>query len=243
MTDDRSRDQARNQIQIAALVESVRKVAARLKRRLPPHIELDDLISAGHLGLARALATGRVEDPNAFEAYALQRATGAMLDELRGHDQLTRGQRRLAKRLARVEAGLGQRFGRKPETEEIAEELGISSADLAAARHRTARHDRVSLSVAESHTPSRASVAPDAMLDAVRRAEKLRGALAELPGRLKTVVDLSCGEELTLREIGERLGVTEARVCQLRKEAVSRLRSRCAEPTLPPARWSDATAA
>ena len=186
-------------VQISALMESVRKVALRLKRRLPSHVELDELISAGNLGLAQALAHGRIDEPNAFGAYALQRATGAMLDELRGHDQLTRGQRRLAKRLAQVEKGLGQRLGRKPETDEVAAELGIATSDLATARHRTARQDRVSLSVAESHTPAQASFRPDAMLDAVRRAETLRGALQELPGRLKMVVDLSCGEELTLR--------------------------------------------
>jgi RNA polymerase sigma factor for flagellar operon FliA len=66
------------------------------------------------------------------------------------------------------------------------------------------------------------------MLDAVRQAEVLRGALAELPARLQTIVDMSCAEELTLREIGVHLGVTEARVCQLRQQAVKRLRTRCA---------------
>ncbi len=230
--------------QTSALVESVRRAALRLKKRLPAHVELDDLISAGNLGLAQALAYGRFEAPSAFEAYALQRATGAMLDALRGHDHLTRGQRRLAKRLARVEKGLGQRFGRQPETDEVAAELGITTADLASARHSTARRDRVSLSAAESHTPGRPSLRPDAMLDAVRRAEKLRGALDELPRRLKTVVDLSCNEELTLREIGKRLGVTEARVCQLRKEAVERLRVSCVTPSIEPViRWSGASPA
>lgn len=220
------------QLRLADLIERVRKLAARMKKRLPPHVDFDDLVAAGNLGLARALAQGRIDDVGAFEAYALRRATGAMLDELRGNDQLTRGQRRVARRLAQVERALVQKLGRVPEAEEIAAELGISTSELIEARGRTARHDRVSLSVAESHTPAQSTFRPDAMLDAVRQAEKLRGALAELPGRLQTVVDLSCGEELTLREIGARLGVTEARVCQLRQEAVRRLRTRCAEPEL-----------
>jgi RNA polymerase sigma factor for flagellar operon FliA len=212
-------------------------MAGRLKQRLPPHVDLDDLIAAGNLGLAQALANGQVGEPGAFEAYALQRASGAMLDELRGNDQLTRGQRRLAKRLAQIEKGLAQQLGRQPASEEIAEALGMSAGDLAEARRRTARHDHVSISVAETHTLSHSSIRPDAMLDAVRRAEKLRGAMTQLPGRLKVVVDLSCGEELTLREIGKRLGVTEARVCQLRQEAVRRLRTSCNEG------WSSASAA
>lgn len=220
---------------VSGLIERVRKMAARMKKRLPPHVDQDDLEAAGFLGLAQALSHGQLADPSAFEAYAMQRAMGAMLDELRGSDQLTRGQRRLAKRLTEVEKTLAQSLGRRAEPEEIAGELGISMADLDIARVRTARQDRVSLSVAESHTPSHPTLRPDAMLDAVRQAERLRGALAELPGRLQVIVDLSCGEELTLREIGQRLGVTEARVCQLRQEAVRRLRTRCA-----PSEWDTA---
>jgi RNA polymerase sigma factor for flagellar operon FliA len=207
-----------------------------MKRRLPGHVDVDDLIGAGLLGLAQAHAHWQSGDPGAFVAYALQRAMGAMLDELRRGDQLTRAQRRLAARLFEAEHRLSQSLGRQPETQEIGNAVGMTSTEVQIARTRTTRYNRVSLSATECVIPGETDTPePETALQEAQRTQKLRVALERLPGRLRTVVDLSCGEELTLREIGERLGVTEARVCQLRKEAVTQLRRSCSDTILPPA--------
>jgi RNA polymerase sigma factor for flagellar operon FliA len=217
--------------QIPELLTRTRKLALRLKRRLPSHIDPEDLVGVGNLGIARALAHWQGGEEGAFAAYAMQCAWGAMLDELRRNDPLTRGQRRLAAKLHRAEHQLTQELGRQPEHDEIATELGMSPEDVLDAQARTTRRDRVSLSALGSLSPAADSgPTPEAMLDEVRRAERLRGAMNELPDRLRRVVDLWCDEELTLREIGARLGVTEARACQLRKEAIARLEATCAHP-------------
>jgi RNA polymerase sigma factor for flagellar operon FliA len=214
-------------VSIPELFVKVRGLAGRLKRRVPGHVEYDDLVSAGLLGVTRALAYGYVDDPAAFQSYALRCAAGAMLDELRGNDPLTRGQRHLARRLAGAERALSQELGREPEGHEVASAMGFSDNELAEARQSAARRDRVSLSAVESAS-SHASARPDALLVAAREAESLQNARTNLPSRLKTVLDLSTEADLTLREIGQRLGVTEGRVCQLRKEAVRQLRADCA---------------
>ncbi len=215
-------------VSVPELFAKVRGLAGRLKRRIPEHVEYDDLVSAGLLGVARALAQGHMDDPGVFQSYALRCAAGAMLDELRGNDPLTRGQRRVARRLAQAERALSQELGREPEGHEVATAMGVSEAELAEARQSAARRDRVSLAVVESVASSHASVRPDALLVAAQEAESLQKALENLPGRLKTVLELSTEADLTLREIGQRLGVTEGRVCQLRKEAVRQLRADCA---------------
>jgi RNA polymerase sigma factor FliA len=218
------------------LIPRVRRVAYRMKRRLPSHIDVDDLIGAGLLGLAQAQAHWQSGEPGAFAAFAMQRAMGAMLDELRRTDQLTRAQRRLAARLVHAEQTLSHSLGRQPELQEIANAVGMSSGEVQTARTYTTRLNRVSLSATEGIAALETSATgPEGALEEAQRTHKVRLALGRLPGRLRTVVDLSCTEQLTLREIGRRLGVTEARVCQLRKEAVSQLRRSCADTILPPA--------
>jgi RNA polymerase sigma factor FliA len=217
------------------LIPRVRRVAHRMKRRLPSHVDVDDLIGAGLLGLAQAHAHWKGGEPGAFIAYAMQRAMGAMLDELRRTDQLTRAQRRLAARLVEAEQRLSQSLGRQPEVQELASAVGMSPSEVQTARASTARLNRVSLSATEGVVAvDTLGAGPEGALQEAQRTHKVRLALGRLPGRLRTVVDLSCTERLTLREIGQRLGVTEARVCQLRKEAVSQLRRSCSDTILPP---------
>lgn len=220
---------------LTSLCAMVRAAAFRLKRRLPAHIEVEELIGAGNLGLAKALANWKGGEPSLFDGYALRCAVGAMLDELRAADPLTRTERGLAANLAATERKLTRRLGRQPETEELAAELGISPAELAVLRSRTTRTGRVSMGAGDSLLPvASPALHPEAELEEHQRALRFRTALEVLPDRLRTVLDLSCGDDLTLREIGARLGVTEARVCQLRKEAVTRLRVSCRDTQLPP---------
>lgn len=221
--------------EIQKLCARVKGAAHRMKRRLPHHVDVDDLVAAGYLGLARALANWREGSDDAFEAYALRCATGAMLDELRAGDQLTRRQRDVAAVLRETEARLVRELGRPPEQTEIAARLGTSAEDLSSLRARTERSIRVSLGT-DSILPVASPVPhPEAALEETQRARRLSSALDGLPERLQTILALCCSEDLTLKEIGERLGVTEARVCQLRKQAVARLRESCRETLMPPA--------
>ncbi|MBK7584612.1 MAG: sigma-70 family RNA polymerase sigma factor [Myxococcales bacterium] len=220
---------------IQRLCAQARGAAFRLKRRLPAHVEVDDLISAGNLGISRALVNWRSGEPAAFEAYAMRCAVGAMLEELRSADPLTRKQRRIAAALNRAEATLCQALGRPPEPDELAQELGVSDDALSRMRVRSTRFGKVSLSQTESIYPVQCPrLHPEAELVESERVEKLFAAIDELPERLQTILKLSCGEDLTLREIGSRLGVTEARICQLRKSALAQLRETCRDTVLPP---------
>jgi RNA polymerase sigma factor for flagellar operon FliA len=159
-----------------------------------------------------------------------------MLDELRGNDQLTRGARRLAGELVEAENRLANELGRKPEADEVANALGMSHASLIAARLRTKRYDRVSLTAMDGAVPhGLMAEEPELLLDRNQREKKLQAGMDQLPERLRNILHMCCDEGLTLREIGVRLGVTEARVCQLRKEAVARLRRHCSDTVFPPA--------
>jgi RNA polymerase sigma factor for flagellar operon FliA len=233
MSDDLETTEAPLEL-VRALMNRVRRIAFRMKQRLPSYIDANDLVSAGYVGLTKALANWDADDQGGFEAYAIQRATGAILDELRANDQLTRAGRRLASELASAENRLSQELGHEPGSDEMARALHMTPLELATARVRTERLGRASLSVVGVAAPSKEE--PERALQRRQRDEKLEAGMQELPERLRSVLDMACQEDLTLREIGMRLGVTEARACQLRKEAVSRLRQYCTDTILPPTR-------
>lgn len=226
-----------------ALMGRVRSAAFRLKQRLPPHIDVNDLVSAGYLGLTRALEQWKEDagpgERDGFEVYALQRARGAMLDELRGVDQLSRDNRKLAKEIAAVERDLTRALNRRPDSMEIAARLDMSPASLAHARAVTALREHVSLSALEAVRSIPAPFEqPERALSKAQREQKLKNAMDSLPQRLREVLQMSVEENMTLKEIGERLGVTEARAWQLRRTAEKRLQELCKDTLIPPLRTS-----
>lgn len=204
----------------------VRRTAMRLARRVPAEVTVADLVSYGWVGLIEAYRRAQPDMPeNEFEAYALYRVKGAMLDYLRGLDPASRSTRKISRAIARAIAELSQKLGRAPEEEEICAELKMteeqyrqSLTDVAAAG--MARLEMVqldNLEVESDHDDS-----PDG-----RRliASALVQAINTLPPRLQQVVALYYQEDCTLREIGQVLGVTESRVSQLHTEAIHRLRA------------------
>ena len=184
-------------------------------------------------------AIGRYEDGLGaqFETYAVQRVRGAMLDGLRDNDWLPRSLRRDMRRIEGAIHALEQAHGRPPSETELAASLGVSLAEYQHMLHEARGHQLVYIEdfnrdedddYLERHLAQHDANPLDLLENADLRV-RLVGAIEALPEREKLVMALYYDEELNLREIGEVLGVTESRVCQLHSQAVARLRVRVLE--------------
>jgi RNA polymerase sigma factor for flagellar operon FliA len=209
----------------------VRRHAYRLARRLPSHVHVEDLMGAGFVGLADALNKYDRSGPDRFEAYADCRIRGAMLDELRSYDPLSRDLRDLNNRIVQAVRSLTAELGRPPEEIEIAQKLELP---VAAFRERLAKLSfggLVSLDttggegVEGLELSDDVTEAADYQLLRTERRERLSDAVSQLPERLQSLLRLYYEQDYTLREIGDMLGVTESRACQLHAEAIVRLRA------------------
>jgi RNA polymerase sigma factor for flagellar operon FliA len=216
----------------------VKYVAGRLGSGLPAHVDEGDLVSYGLLGLISAIERYDPERDIKFETYAIMRIKGAIIDELRALDWVPRSVRSRAREIERAIAELESKLGHAPSDEQIAAKIGITVEELDDSLNDISRSsiaaldelwsvsgegDQVSLlDTIEDTTGPR----PAEALDETELRETLADAIARLPEREKLVVTLYYYEELTLREIGEVLGVTESRVSQLHTKAVLRLKSR-----------------
>jgi RNA polymerase sigma factor for flagellar operon FliA len=224
---------------VVAYSPLVKYVSGRMASGLPAHVEEADLISYGLVGLINAIERFELEREIKFETYAITRIKGAIIDELRSLDWVPRSVRARARAIERANAKLEARFLRAPTDEEMSRELEmsvdefqeallqISNSTVAALDElwtvSDASGDQVSLldTLQDPGAPDPASV-----IDATELKDRVADAIARLPEREKLVVALYYYENLTLREIGEVLGVTESRVSQLHTKAVLRLRSR-----------------
>jgi len=216
----------------------VKYVAGRLGSGLPAHVDEGDLISYGLLGLISAIERYDPDRDIKFETYAIVRIKGAIIDELRALDWVPRSVRSRAREIERAIAELEAKLGRAPTDEEIAHKIGISQDELEESltdisRSSIAALDELWSGGADGDQVSlldtiedQAGPRPADALDETEVRETLADAIARLPEREKLVITLYYYEELTLREIGEVLGVTESRVSQLHTKAVLRLRSR-----------------
>jgi RNA polymerase sigma factor FliA len=204
----------------------IRQVARRMARRLPTHVALDDIVSAGVVGLMDCLDKYDPKKSERFETYAEFRIKGAMLDELRSADPLSRDQRASVNALRDARHALEGRFGRAPEPEELAEELGCDLDHYHAVIARVAASRTVVLDEGLSASDSIGEQRADPSVDACygERRTYLAHAIARLPPRLRMVVTLYYFEDLSLKEIGRVLGVTESRICQLHGQAMRLLR-------------------
>ena len=216
----------------------IKYVANRIALRLPPHIEVDDLISVGAIGLMDAIEK---YDPNRgakFKTYAEFRVRGSILDELRSLDWVPRSVRQKASKLDAVVSKLQSKLGRPPEDEEIAEEMDITLDDLFDVINETRNMPLLSL---EDLGISRDSGDKQSLLDTLAgksdvdpqtqlRLNELKSLIAAaidtLPEKERLMVSLYYYEELTMREIGEVLGITESRISQIHSKAVYRLRTK-----------------
>ena len=211
---------------------------------LPAHVEEADLISYGLVGLIYAIERFDLEREIKFETYAITRIKGAIIDELRSLDWVPRSVRARAREIEKANSKLEHRLQRAPTDEEMSAELGITrrrvpglaAADLHLDGRRARRAvDRLGRQrrpgVAARHAAGPGRARPGDVMDATELKDRVADAIARLPEREKLVVALYYYENLTLREIGEVLGVTESRISQLHTKAVLRLRSRLATET------------
>lgn len=203
------------------LMPLVNDVAAQVARRVPMHVGLDELVAAGALGLAGALTRFDPLRADTFRGYAESRIRGAIMDELRHRDIMSRDARIESKKLQRSVDQLTAERGRQVADEEVADHLGV---DLEAywslqLRLKSARM----VSAEELELLDEAANPFEQVCDGQARA-LLADCIRALPERQALVLWLYYYEELALREIAEMLGVTASRVCQIRGEAVEALR-------------------
>jgi RNA polymerase sigma factor for flagellar operon FliA len=226
---------------VVAYSPLVKYVAGRMSSGLPSHVEEADLISYGLGGLISAIERFDLAREIKFETYAIPRIRGAIIDELRSMDWVPRSVRARAREFERTNMKLEARLQRAPSDEEMATELEITIEDFQDALLQISNSTILALdelwTVSDSTgdqvslldtLPDRGAPDPQAIVDQGELRDRIADAIAALPEREKLVVALYYYENLTLREIGEVLGVTESRVSQLHTKAVLRLRSKLA---------------
>ena len=216
----------------------VRRVVQRLAARKPPHIELDDLVSWGIVGLLDALKKYDPTKQAAFATYAQFRIRGAVLDHLRSLDWVPRSVRQKASLIEKVAHGLEGGLGRPPSEEEIADELGIRLDDYQELLARIGEMTLFSIedlgfrNGEERFKLERQfeddDVDPLGNLLTRERVDLVGEAIKRLPEREQVVVSLYYHEELTMKEVGTVLGLTESRVSQLHSQAMLRLKGHLA---------------
>jgi RNA polymerase sigma factor for flagellar operon FliA len=210
----------------------VRKLALQMLARLPASVQLDDLIQAGMIGLLDATRRYQ-ETPDAqFETYATARIRGAMLDELRGADWMSRGTRKQQRSIEAAVHRLEQRLGRAPQESEIAQEMGISLAEYQELLGKVRGTQLVYLEdmsgdegdedYLDRHVADRDD--PLSLLSDYRLRQALVDAIKTLPEREQFVMSMYYEHDMNLKEIAAVLGVTESRVCQLHSQSIARLR-------------------
>lgn len=215
-----------------ALQPAVRRMAFAMSRNLPASVEVDVLVQAGMIGLHQAMSR-YVASEAGLEAFAFCRVRGAMLDELRVLDWAPRSCRRLQRRIDAVSARLAHQYFRSPTDAELAGDLGISIEQLRASVHESEVSRFVHIEDLEvnddpcqpDRIPDRTAVDPVELIEVREQREAIRSGLDRLSSRKRAVIRMYYFEDMSLKDIGTLLGVSESRVCQLHREALANLRA------------------
>ena len=216
----------------------IKYIAHRLAMRLPSHISVKDLMSAGVIGLIHAVGKFDPKKNVSFKTYAEFRIRGAMLDELRALDWVPRSVRQKASQIEKTILRLEKERGRAVDDEEVAKELGVSIKEYYEMIDGVSGISLVDIESLRQEIPglSGEDLFSNLLADKGRdpfqlfSVKELKGILAkaieELPPREKTVLALYYYEELTLKEIGEILDLTESRICQIHTKCILKLRGK-----------------
>ena len=213
----------------------VRRLAHQMIAKLPANVEIDDLIQVGMIGLSDALTRFDAAQGVQFETFATQRIRGAMLDELRGNDYLSRGTRKQQRSIESAVQKLEQRLGRPPVESEIAVEMGLGLAEYQELLGKVRGTQLVYLEdmagdegdqdFLDRHVGRDADHGnPLAQLQDHRMRSALVEAIKVLPEREQYVMSMYYEHDMNLKEIAAVLKVTESRVCQLHSQSIARLR-------------------
>jgi RNA polymerase sigma factor for flagellar operon FliA len=228
-----------NQLSRDELIEEylphVKRIVHRIAIHLPPHVEVDDLIHVGVIGLMQAIERYDSSRNNTFLTYAVFRIKGAVLSELRSRDFLSRANRRKVRELDRAYMGLEQKKGRSVDDRELAEEIGVPLEEVQEIK-KMSSISFVSFEEMGIQTDEEKRSVVDALLNngaddalTLTRVKEMKHAVAEaikqLPEKEKLVISLYYVDELTMKETGKALNITESRVSQIHSQAVVHLRS------------------
>lgn len=219
-------------------VPLVKRIAYHMMTRLPASVQVDDLIQAGMIGLLDAINRYEGAYGRQFESYAAQRIRGSIFDELRDADWLPRSIRKKMRQIEAAVNALEQRNGCAPSEQDLAKELEISLDEY----HSTLQSARGAQLIyyedlqQDDEEPFLDRLLIDdegnplnILIDENFRTQLIE-AIGHLPARENMVMGMHYEQEMNLREIGEVLGVSESRVCQLHTQAIARLRSRLKNP-------------
>lgn len=210
----------------------VYRVVRQVAERMPNSVDREYLFSAGMLGLLDALEKYDAERGIAFEAYARIRIKGAVLDELRSMDHLTRTMRRRSRSVAESRTALEKAEGQPVSDQQVAEATGMSIEEVQSSRTRRAPPESVDPSTLDTMASQGLWQSPASADDRLETSEKVKlvsTAIAELPERNRLVLGLYYEGELTLQEIGDILGVTQSRISQILKKTVDMVRCQIVE--------------
>ena len=206
----------------------VKKIALYIKRRLPSHIEYDDLLQSGLVGLLEAKRNFKQNTGATFETYASIRIRGAIIDSLRRNSWVTRETIKNMKRISDAISKIEQRGHKQATTEDVAEELGLSIEE----------HFKISQEISICHVMSLdeidadhsllgdTNLNPQEITQHEGMLEHLKKMLSLLPEREQLVLSLYYVDEFTFKQIGEILELTEARICQLHAQGIARIQAK-----------------
>ena len=214
----------------------VRRLAHHMMAKLPANVQVDDLIQVGLIGLSEALTRYEAAQGVQFETFATQRIRGAMLDELRGNDWMSRGSRKSQKEIEQALRRLEHQLGRSPLESEIAADLGLSLADYQTLLGKVRGTQLVYLedmsrgnddedSFLDRHVGD-SDADPLNMLRDQRLRQALVAAIKNLPEREQFIMSMYYEQDMNLKEIAAVLDVTESRICQLHSQSIARLRAK-----------------
>lgn len=214
----------------------VRRLAHHMMAKLPANVQVDDLIQVGLLGLSEALTRYEAAQGVQFETFATQRIRGAMLDELRSNDWMSRSSRKSQKDIEQAMRRLEQTLGRSPMESEIAAELQMSLVDYQTLLSKVRGTQLVYIEdMARSpddedhfldHHVVDQEADPLSMLQDQRIRQALVQAIKNLPEREQFIMSMYYEKDMNLKEIAAVLGVTESRICQLHSQSIARLRAK-----------------